>query len=57
MKKKFTNIKKKKNFLKELVGKQLLFNQIDKMGKTAIEYEENEEIKLFYAENFKVKQK
>jgi hypothetical protein len=57
MKKKFNDPRKKKKFIKELANRPQLSQSRDKMGKLPIDYEAEDDIKGYYNELFKPKQK
>jgi hypothetical protein len=54
LRKKFRKPEKKKKFIKELSGRLNLIQE-DSYNKLPIEYEENEDIKMFIMEQFKPK--
>lgn len=57
MRKKFNDPRKKKKFIKELANRPQLSQSRDKMGKLPIDYETQDDIKGYYNELFKPKQK
>jgi hypothetical protein len=55
MRKKFKDVMKKKKFLKELANRWQLSQHKDKFGKLPIEYEQDNDLKIYYQEIFKPK--